>query len=341
MIRRLAAMILLSTVCQSISHQISVTVVQPGEDFNMVCSVPENKAGLFYWYRLKTGYMVQKVAGGSFQTVKLEEQFENLGFTFERKDTQYILKIRNVSKEEEATYFCQAGTAYQMNIINGTLLAVNDHKTRQKYVYVKQTPEETQSVKEGSSVTLQCSLLSKHKETRTQCPGEHDVYWFRAGESHPGVLYTHKDKSFSQDKKSCVYSFSKTIQSSSDAGTYYCAVVTCGEILFGKGTTVETIQGKELYIILGTLLLYCVFVTAALIISRCQRPVCKQCKGEVSAFSQAECHREAEDQPNSEDAEGATLNYVALNFASRRSQRLKKTSELPQDCLYSGVGECL
>lgn len=100
-------------------------MVQPGDDFNMMCSVPENKAGLFYWYRLTTGYMVQKVAGGSFQSVKLEEEFIKMGFTIESKDTQYFLTIKNVSKRDEATYFCQAGSVYELRVINDTLLAVN------------------------------------------------------------------------------------------------------------------------------------------------------------------------------------------------------------------------
>ncbi len=109
---------------------------------------------------------------------------------------------------------------------------------------VKQRPE-TASVQPGGSVTLQCSLLSKNKE-KVQCPGEQSVYWFRpgSGESHPSIIYTHRNSSDEQEERSCVYSLSKTIQNSSDAGTYYCAVVTCGEILFGEGTKVETSMFK-------------------------------------------------------------------------------------------------
>ncbi|XP_034546334.1 uncharacterized protein LOC117817690 isoform X2 [Notolabrus celidotus] len=226
-----------------------------------------------------------------------------------------------------------------MKVINTTLLNVNDHKNHQRSVYVSQRPE-TQSVQEGASVDLQCSLLHKYKETRVQCPGEHSVYWFRAGfeESHPGVIYTHNNMRFKQGERSCVYSLSKTIQDSSDEGTYYCAVATCGEILFGEGTTVETKkEPNPLYIVLGVLLPYCVFVTAALIISRSRWPLCKQCKGEITANSQAEHPRSAEDRPTYEDGEENSLNYVALDFASRKTQRWTKTRELPEDCTYSGV----
>uniref|UniRef100_A0A8D0AHV3 Ig-like domain-containing protein n=1 Tax=Sander lucioperca TaxID=283035 RepID=A0A8D0AHV3_SANLU len=242
MIGRLAALILLSTLSliqtSEVPHQISLTMVELGNSLSLTCSVSGIEAGLFYWYKLKFGHMVQTVAAGTFDKITLQEPFTNSRFTVTNVNAQHVLNITNVSKEDEATYLCQAGSAYTMKFINGTLLAVNDPKNLQTSVYVKQSPE-TESVQPGDSVTLQCSLLSKTKGNTDQCPGEHSVYWFRSGsgESHPGIIYTHSDK---EEERSCVYSLSKTIQNSSDTGTYYCAVVMCGEILFGKGTKVET-----------------------------------------------------------------------------------------------------
>ncbi|KAJ8337698.1 hypothetical protein SKAU_G00366640 [Synaphobranchus kaupii] len=79
--------------------------------------------------------------------------------------------------------------------------------------------------------------------------GEHSVYWFRhsSGESPPGIIYTHGTRSDEcqrssgalSPKRSCVYSFPKRNLSLSDAGTYYCAVATCGVILFGNGTKLD------------------------------------------------------------------------------------------------------
>ncbi|KAF3838697.1 hypothetical protein F7725_010465 [Dissostichus mawsoni] len=91
----------------------------------------------------------------------------------------------------------------------------------------------------GDSVTLQCAVLSE-SQSKT-CPGETRVYWFRAGsdESHPSVIYTHKNRGDdcenspeASSPRKCIYNFSINV-SSSDAGTYHCAVATCGEILFG------------------------------------------------------------------------------------------------------------
>uniref|UniRef100_A0A3Q3SLJ9 Ig-like domain-containing protein n=1 Tax=Mastacembelus armatus TaxID=205130 RepID=A0A3Q3SLJ9_9TELE len=174
MIGRLAALIVLSASVaetQDIPQQISVIVTEPGDSVTLTCPIFGDKAGLFYWYKLNFGHMVQTVATGTFVKIALTGQFDNSRFSVTRTDAQYHLTIRTVSKEDEATYFCQAGSAYTMGFTNGTVLTVNGKKT----VYVEQTPE-TELVQLGDSVTLQCSLVSKNKENSIQCPGEHSIY---------------------------------------------------------------------------------------------------------------------------------------------------------------------
>ncbi|XP_039669008.1 uncharacterized protein LOC120566551 [Perca fluviatilis] len=282
MIGRLAALILLSTLTliqtAEVPHQISLTVIELGDSLSLTCSVSGIEAGLFYWYKLKFGHMVQTVEAGTFDKITLQEPFTNSRFTVTTVNNWHVLNITNVSKEDEATYLCQAGSAYGIQFINGTLLAVNDHKNLQKAVYVKQSPE-TESVQLGDSETLHCSLLSKTKGNIDQCPGEHSVYWFRSGsgESHPGIIYTHSDE---EEERSCVYSLSQTIQNSSDTGTYYCAVVTCGEILFSEGTKVETRSELEpVVLVLGVMLACCATVIVVLIFYVNRKRVCKHCKG--------------------------------------------------------------
>ncbi|XP_026186275.1 uncharacterized protein LOC113144426 [Mastacembelus armatus] len=344
MIGRLAAFILLSTLSQTqdIPQQISVIVTEPGDNVTLTCPIFGDKAGLFYWYKLNFGHMVQTVATGTFDKIALTGQFDNSRFSVTRTDAQYHLTIRTVSKEDEATYFCQAGSAYTMGFTNGTVLTVNDHKNLQKTVYVKQTPE-TESVQLGDSVTLQCSLVSKNKENSVQCPGEHNVHWFRPGSGRfgPGVIYTHRNRSNEQEERSCVYSWSKTIQDSSDAGTYYCAVVTCGQILFGEGTKVDTRQRMWPFgIALGILLAFCVTVTTALIHSIKRKPVCKHCKGEAGASRHAEHDRSAQEQATNLNGETGAPNYVVLDFPSRQPKRWKNNRESSLESTYSTIKEC-
>ncbi|XP_039454024.1 uncharacterized protein LOC116321587 [Oreochromis aureus] len=218
-----------------VPQQISLTEAKLGDNVTLTCTLSGNDQGLYYWYKLNFGYMVQTIAEGSFG--KIVFQINNSRFSATKVGKVLSLNIRNVSKEDEATYFCQAGSSFSINFIYGTILAVNDPKTQHKFFTVKQTPD-LDSVHLGDTMTLQCSLLSKNKNDTDQCPDEDKVHWFKAAsESHPGIIY-HSSIRNKEDGR-CDYSLSKTITHSSDAGTYYCAVITCGEILFGEGTKVD------------------------------------------------------------------------------------------------------
>uniref|UniRef100_A0A3B4TD42 Uncharacterized LOC111232578 n=1 Tax=Seriola dumerili TaxID=41447 RepID=A0A3B4TD42_SERDU len=230
------------TQTAEVSHLISLTVVKLGESVTFECQVSDMKEK-FSWYKQPLGHMAQNVADAVLGKITVSEKFKDTRFTATKGDDQYLLTIRNVSKEDEATYFCQSGTSYLQTFNNGRFLSVTG---KISYTFG------VSSVQLGASMTLQCSLLYTNKESRAQCPGEHSVHWFRAGSGgfHPGIIYTHSNRSDEQEERSCVYSLSKTIQNSSDAGTYYCAVVTCGEILFGEGTKVETSTWTQLSLFL-------------------------------------------------------------------------------------------
>ncbi|KAK2848686.1 hypothetical protein Q5P01_008520 [Channa striata] len=223
-----------------VPQPISLTEVEVGGNVTLRCPITKKEDKFFTWYKQSLGFMVQTVASGTYDRRSLREQFSNIRFTLAEGESEFNLTITNVIKDDEATYFCQTGTAYSQTFVDGVFLAVND-PNQHKNVYVKKSPK-TESVRPGDSVTLQCSLHCKNKENRDRCSGDHSVYWFRPGSSgsHPSIIYTHKKEKDEQEEASCVYSLSKTLQDSSDAGTYYCAVVTCGEILFGEVINVET-----------------------------------------------------------------------------------------------------
>uniref|UniRef100_A0A3Q2CKT7 Ig-like domain-containing protein n=1 Tax=Cyprinodon variegatus TaxID=28743 RepID=A0A3Q2CKT7_CYPVA len=172
------------------SRLIPLTVVYGGDNVTFDCNVSEKDLKFVYWYKQSLGYLVEKVASGG----------------------HYDLTITNVTKEDEATYLCHAGTTYSQTFISGKFLAVN-----------------------GETVTLQCFIFSKNKE-RVECPTEPRMYWYRAESDrfHPGIIYTQGNISDKDLERSCSYSLS--VRDSSDAGIYYSAVGTCGSILFGRGT---------------------------------------------------------------------------------------------------------
>ncbi|KAI3351110.1 hypothetical protein L3Q82_005661 [Scortum barcoo] len=254
-------------------------------------------------------------------------------------------RVRNVSKEDEATYFCLNGGLYSQSFGKGVFLAVKD-RNQQKSVIVKQSPE-TASVQPGgfSDSPVFTSLQEQRKQrssvqVNTVCTGsELDQEDFI-----PGIIYTHRNSSDEEEERSCVYSLSKTIQNSSDTGTYYCAVATCGEILFGEGTTVETRtvcdSGSELdpvVLVLGALLACCVTVIAVLIFSINQRNVCEHCKGEMSVSHHLGHENSTVDQSNDLDGEGKAVIFAALDFSSNVKRR-RKEKEYMTECVYSVVG---
>uniref|UniRef100_A0A667WZB5 Ig-like domain-containing protein n=1 Tax=Myripristis murdjan TaxID=586833 RepID=A0A667WZB5_9TELE len=327
----------LTALIQSIDpHLISVTVAQPGDTVTFQCPFLTEKFDFICWHKQSVGRMVQTVASKISTTQTFHEEFNNPRFSIGKSDSEFNLIIRNVSREDEATYFCQGGTAYKITNLNATYLRVNGTKS----VLLTQWPE-TESVQLGEAVTLQCSVLFENKDSSSWCSGEHSVYWFRAGsgESHPGVIHSRGNRSHEcqespSRQRSCVYTLSKSVTNSSDAGTYYCAVATCGEILFGNGTKVDT--RPELLpavIVLGVLLACCVTMITVFIFGRNRRRVCEHCRVALLL------------QPLSiiycpyffQDGEAEAVNYAALSFSTRYAKRGRKKRESPVYSVYSAV----
>ncbi|XP_059201707.1 uncharacterized protein LOC131981454 [Centropristis striata] len=184
------------------------------------------------------------------------------------------LTILKTTEEDEGMYHC-ALTEWLNSEWSGTYLLVKEKTSN----YTVVQPPASDPV--GAPMTLQCSVLS---ETKT-CPGDHSVFWFRAGtkQSHPNIIYTDGRTSNECEKKSdtqrkCV--FSKNV-SSSDAGTYYCAVATCGQIFIGNGATVEIVQTTHAVFIAVGVLTFCLVISVVgNIVFICSRRVCEKCKGE-------------------------------------------------------------
>ena len=116
------------------------------------------------------------------------------------------------------------------------------------------------SVQLGDPVALQCSITSQRTDHRNQCQGEPSVYWFRSGSgpSHPAVIYMNGNRSGEcqnssgppSPPQSCVYTLHKNNVGTSDAGTYYCALAACGEIVFGQGAKLD-ITGQYILLFLN------------------------------------------------------------------------------------------
>ncbi|KAM9357371.1 uncharacterized protein ABDE67_004946 [Symphorus nematophorus] len=204
-------------------------------------------------------------------------------------------------------------------------------------------------VRPGDSVTLQCSVVSDSENK--PCPGDHSVHWFRVGsdESHPSLIYTHGNSDDecekspeSQTPQKCVYSFSKNV-SSSDAGTYYCAVATCGEILFGNGTKLNTeeFNMQDLQMMRTVLFLLCAALAMSLIVITLLIYTIKKKSGgccNAAVVQETKDATTSGDQQNHQREENSLV-YSAPTFSRKKAGKAERRNVKPAEgeTIYSDV----
>ncbi|XP_060740686.1 immunoglobulin lambda-1 light chain-like [Tachysurus vachellii] len=212
-----------------------------GDNVTLSCfELNDDNSGSVVWYKQKVGHKPRVIVAVQHEHI-YENEFKPPKFSIEKTKKSCHLKIANVEPSDEAVYYC-GYRRFLTRFGNGTFLSVKG--TEDVKVSVRQSGV-LDSVPAGASVTLHCSVLSESRAAELQ------VLWFRAAppQSHPQIIYTHHNSSHQCESDSsthtCVYNFSKNILSLNDTGTYYCAVLLCGKIVFGNGTPVQ--MGKNTF----------------------------------------------------------------------------------------------
>ncbi|KAM9406509.1 uncharacterized protein ACWYII_026972 isoform 2-T2 [Salvelinus alpinus] len=224
-----------------------VMVTELGGTVTLTCYCFNVSVTRFDWFKQNFGqkplHMASSLYVGQvsyYSNIFIKDFTETKRLGVMRGDSSYNLTIFKTEPGDSATYYCFTSGIYELTFGEGTVLIVKDSESNSMSVLQQPVSE---SVQPGDSVTLNCTI---HTET---CAGEHSVYWFRhgSGGSRPGIIYTHGDRSDQCEKiseagsspQSCIYNLPKRNLSLSDDGTYYCAVASCGEILFGNGTKLD------------------------------------------------------------------------------------------------------
>ncbi|XP_074529766.1 uncharacterized protein LOC141793175 [Halichoeres trimaculatus] len=243
--------VMLLVLHQGCTH-VPVTTVQLGEPVTFMCVLPQTEISHreLSWYKqrpedtLRLIVTVRKSVKPQFLPEFSESRWE-----IKYDDNFTNLTIVRTIQEDEGMYHCAVSEWMRKTEWSGTSLFLKGNTQGILNLTVNQSPAVSDPVRPGDSMTLQCSVLSDTDSKA--CPGGHSVIWFRAGsdELYPKIIHTDENRSGRCDQrsnaqKSCVYHFSKNV-SSSDTGTYYCAVAACGQILFGDGIQVD-IDGKFL-----------------------------------------------------------------------------------------------
>ncbi|XP_075307050.1 uncharacterized protein LOC142368759 [Odontesthes bonariensis] len=191
----------------------------------------------YYWYKQKPGQKLQLISL-SYQFEKdgtfFDEFKDNPRFTLKNEAGKTLLTILDVQVSDTATYFCAIGNSFMYEFGEWTTVIVKDSGLN---IHALVHQSESVTIQSRGSVTLNCTV---HTGT---CDGQHNVYWLKeSGEPHPGKIHIHEGSSYRCERnpdtqtQTCVYNLLMKNLNVSHAGTYYCAVASCGHILFGNRT---------------------------------------------------------------------------------------------------------
>ncbi|XP_056156137.1 uncharacterized protein LOC130130452 [Lampris incognitus] len=269
----------------SVHQETGLKSVNHGENVTLRCTRESDEAIFFYWYKQTQGQKPQLISQlfRYGDTASLHDEFkDDPRFIVQTENNWNNLKILDLHYSDSATYHCIGSDDYGFKFKEGVILSVKGSGS----AIVHQPVSEW--VQRGDYVTLNCTVRTE------TCDGEVNVYWFtNSGKSHPGVIYTNRVKNTHCERRAetqtvtCFYTLPKNNLTSSDAGTYYCAVVSCGEILFGNGTKISF--KKESLVLVYFMGMVLGFTSVlAVILSYCvlkmRRRTCRHCPEAHPAF---------------------------------------------------------
>ncbi|XP_051284741.1 uncharacterized protein LOC127379325 isoform X2 [Dicentrarchus labrax] len=295
-----------------------------GATLTLPCFCQDDAAVMFYWYKQTVGQQPKLVStfyrhndNGTFHG-----DFKNPRFSLDTENGKYHLKISYLQISDSATYYCVGSNLYDFEFCEGITVNVEGSGLN---IPASVHQSASESIQPGGSVTLNCTV---HTGT---CDGEHSVYWFKTSEeSHPGLIYTHGDRNDQCERKpdtqthTCVYNLPMNL---SHAGTYYCAVASCGHILFGNGTKLDIedeVNSPVLVYFLSGALAFTTILVVLLTVS-------------VYKMNKRNCQCTAASTANTElNQDAENLHYAALrNHKANRSRRQRDNTM--SECVYSSV----
>ncbi|KAK7170909.1 hypothetical protein R3I94_000960 [Phoxinus phoxinus] len=284
------------------------------------------------WFKQPLGEKPALVASSYHwsQDSVLQDEFEKTKrFKVDSELGSFNLTIERTVQSDSATYYCAGAFTNIVYFGAGTDLVLRGSKSNRIHILQEQRTGITSS---DGNVTLRCTIQNEQQS----CGGEHRVYWFRpgSGKSSPGIIYTQescKNSSVTASpSRSCVYNLSVR---NTNPGTYYCAVVTCGEILFGHGINLDIDvsdghkgQHLQFYVLIG--------LAALLIISCITNVLLCLTKTKGNASQQVHATDNVESRPQYHST--SDVNYAAVKFTNSQSSRQQRV-ERQWHTEYSGL----
>ncbi|XP_054457503.1 LOW QUALITY PROTEIN: uncharacterized protein LOC129093490 [Anoplopoma fimbria] len=308
-----------------------------GDTMTLRCFYNNDDPAWLYWYKQPLGQnlkLISTVYAYDKKHVFYHEFQNNPRFTLDTENRINHLTILDLHISDSASYYCAISTSFRFTFAEGTVLSVQGSGFK---VPALVHQSESESIQPGGSVTLNCTV---HTGT---CDEQLNVYWFKdSEESHPGLIYTHGGRNDQCERKpntqthTCVYNLPMMDLNRSHAGTYYCAVASCGHILFGNGTKLDFEDEVDslvlVYFLSGALVFNTILVVLLHGIS-----VYKVNKKNSCQCSESHVRSSTPSPANTEGNRNADSSpYAALGFNLPNESRRQRTST-HVECVYSSV----
>ncbi|XP_041820664.1 uncharacterized protein LOC121626298 [Chelmon rostratus] len=304
-----------------------------GDSVTLQCFCTWTVLTKYYWFKQTLGQKPRLISTHYkyYKNVIFHDEFENNPrFTLDTETGHNHLNVTDLQISDSATYYCTSSYLYRFEFTEGIIVSVKGSGVNIPAL-VHQSASDT--IQPGGSETLNCTV---HTGT---CDGEHSVYWFiNSEEPHPGLIYIHGGRNDQCEWKpnkthTCVYNLPMKSLNLSHAGIYYCAVVSCGHIVFGNGTKLDIEDEVEslvlVYVLIGALAFTTILVVllAYAAYTMKNRNSC-QCTDSRSSAALT---------PNAVDVQvSENLHYAALR-EHRINRTTRRKDDTQNDCVYSSV----
>uniref|UniRef100_A0A3B3TIK5 V-set and immunoglobulin domain-containing protein 1-like n=1 Tax=Poecilia latipinna TaxID=48699 RepID=A0A3B3TIK5_9TELE len=303
-----------------------VRTAKVGGTVTLPCSCQHNAITYFYWYCQIQGEKPRIISKQMKHDTEAEispaykERFRVL---VRSEAGVNDLIITDLQPLDSGTYYCVMLEFNAIEFGRGVFLHVKTSSSNAQPS--KQQPTLKKLLRLGGSVNLSCSVSAE------PCEGERNLYWFRRTAAQPPLMYPSEGHCTSLYNETlyginCTSTLELDPVRSSDAGTYHCALASCGSVVFGGGTKVEVAVPS---VVVGSLSVALALSTIGLLVLsfwryKLKSKLCSSCKGKVSIVT----------QHNSNQTE--SLHYAALNL-KRSVERQQQEDNVESACVYSRV----
>ncbi|XP_041821367.1 uncharacterized protein LOC121626761 isoform X2 [Chelmon rostratus] len=331
-------LVLLSEICQvsavnktsGIIQDGGVRTAKVGTTVTLKCSCQDDAVTFLSWYQQTLGgkpVIISTRMRRNLEATIDPPYKERFRVSAESQMGTNHLVISNLHLSDTATYYCGVLEFNTIEFGQGVLLHV---KTSLSNIQAVVHQPAMESRRFGESVNVSCTVHAG------ECAGDKSLYWFRYGAAQPVIMYRSVGQCLNEPTvKNCTLNLTIKSMNSSHEGMYYCALASCGEIVFGNGTRVQIARDS---IRVPPLLVHCLSVVLAvsiillLVLSslmyKFRGKTCSVCRGTESHLT---CPA-ASDAVSQEDV----VHYAALSL-NKTSVRQRQEENVESVCVYAGV----